>query len=92
MKQLVYRVGVMSLLVVSQLMAADKLEGFFEEANSYLITVIGPAIVLIGIAVAGLYMALGRPEGVKRGIWAITGGVVLSLSTWLYNLAITWAA
>jgi len=79
-------------LMTHPIYGADKINQFFSSANSFIIKSIGPGVVLLGILIAGIFIALGRPEGVRRGVYAIMGGLMITASSWLYNLITRWAS
>jgi hypothetical protein len=51
-----------------------------------LITIVGPGILVIGIAVAGVSMALGNEQGMRQGAIAAGGGALIMLSRAVLDL------
>ncbi len=61
--------------------------GFFlERIGDFLIRTVGPGVLVIGIAVAGVSMALGDEQGMRRGGLAAGGGALIMLSRAVLDL------
>ncbi|OGW81642.1 MAG: hypothetical protein A3G33_08290 [Omnitrophica bacterium RIFCSPLOWO2_12_FULL_44_17] len=56
------------------------LGAFLEGVGDFLIRTVGPAVLVIGIAVAGIGMALGDERAMSRGGLAAAGGALILLS------------
>lgn len=56
------------------------LQVFLEGVGDFLIRIVGPAVLVIGIAIAGVSMALGDEQGMRRGALAAGGGALILLS------------
>ncbi len=56
------------------------LSSFLEGVGDFLIRIVGPAVLVIGVAVAGVSMALGDEQGMRRGALAAGGGALILLS------------
>lgn len=56
------------------------LNAFLEGVGDFLIRIVGPAVLVIGVAVAGVSMALGDEQGMRRGALAAGGGALILLS------------
>ena len=56
------------------------LDAFLEGVGDFLIRTIGPGVLVIGVAVAGVSMALGDEQGMRRGALAAAGGALILLS------------
>jgi type IV secretory pathway VirB2 component (pilin) len=56
------------------------LGSFLEGIGDFLIKTVGPAVLVIGIAVAGISIALGDEQGMRRGTLAAAGGALILLS------------
>ena len=83
----------MLLMTASPLFAApNKVSDFFTDLISFIVSSIGPGIILLGIVLGGIFIAAGKPQGVHRCVYAIIGGFVITASTWIYNLATGWAS
>lgn len=64
----------------------DDIESFLTQVGDFLITIIGPGILVIGIAVAGVSMALGNERGMSQGAIAAGGGALIMLSRAILDL------
>ncbi len=53
---------------------------FLEGVGDFLIRTVGPAVLVIGISVAGIGMALGDERAMSRGGLAAAGGALILLS------------
>lgn len=56
------------------------LENFLTDIGTWLITVVGPTVLVIGVSLAGVSMALGDERGMQRGFLAAAGGALILLS------------
>ncbi len=56
------------------------LNAFLEGVGDFLIRIVGPAVLVIGIGVAGVSMALGDDRGMRQGALAAGGGALILLS------------
>jgi type IV secretory pathway VirB2 component (pilin) len=79
------------LFVVSSVALADsgseaQLGTFLQGIADFLIRVIGPAILVIGVCVGGISMATGNEGGVGRGIMAAIGGAIIMMSRAILDL------
>lgn len=59
---------------------------FLERVGDFLIRTVGPGVLVIGIAVAGVSMALGDEQGMRRGALAAGGGALIMLSRAVLDL------
>lgn len=64
----------------------EEIEFFLEAIGTFLIQVIGPGILVIGIAVAGVSMAMGNEQGMRQGALAAGGGALIMLSRAILDL------
>lgn len=64
----------------------EELEFFLDSIGSFLINIIGPGVLVIGVAVSGISMALGNEDGMKRGAFAALGGALIMLSRAVLDL------
>lgn len=62
------------------------LGSFLEQVGDFLIRTIGPGVLVIGVSVAGVSMALGDEQGMRRGALAAGGGAVIMLSRAILDL------
>lgn len=56
------------------------LDSFLTGIGDFLIRTVGPGVLVIGIAVAGVSMALGDERGMQRGALAAGGGALIMLA------------
>ncbi len=56
------------------------LGAFLEGVGDFLIRTVGPAVLVIGVGVAGVGMALGDERAMQRGALAAGGGALILLS------------
>ena len=59
---------------------------FLERLGDFLIRTIGPGILVIGVAIAGVSIALGDEQGMRRGALAAGGGALIMLSRAVLDL------
>lgn len=62
------------------------IESFLEQLGDFLITAVGPGILVIGIAISGVSMALGNEQGMRQGAIAAGGGALIMLSRAVLDL------
>ncbi len=62
------------------------LEYFLEGVGDFLINKVGPAVLVIGVCVAGAGMALGDHLATQRGFLAAVGGALILLSRAVLDL------
>ena len=67
-------------LAFAEANAESDLNAFLEGVGDFLIQTIGPGVLVIGVAVAGVSMALGDEDGMRRGALAAGGGALIMLS------------
>ncbi|MDA9101167.1 TrbC/VirB2 family protein, partial [Omnitrophica bacterium] len=67
-------------LVFAEANAEGDLDAFLIGVGDFLIRTIGPGVLVIGVAVAGVSMALGDEQGMRRGALAAGGGALIMLS------------
>lgn len=60
--------------------AEGDLDSFLSGVGDFLIKTVGPGVLVIGIAVAGVSMALGDERGMQRGALAAGGGALIMLA------------
>jgi len=63
-----------------------QLEAFLEGIADFLIRVIGPGILVIGVCFGGISMATGNERGLQRGIMAALGGAFIMMSRSILDL------
>ena len=67
-------------LAFAEATSESDLNAFLEGVGDFLIRIVGPAVLVIGVAVAGVSMALGDERGMKQGALAAGGGALILLS------------
>ena len=67
-------------MVFAEATSESDLGAFLEGVGDFLIRTVGPAVLVIGIAVAGIGMALGDERAMSRGALAAGGGALILLS------------
>ena len=77
--------GLGVLLLQTQICYAEAgsetdLQFFLQGVGDFMIRTIGPGVLVIGIAIAGVSMALGDEQGMRRGGLAAGGGALIMLS------------
>jgi type IV secretory pathway VirB2 component (pilin) len=60
--------------------AEADLDSFLSGIGDFLIRTVGPGVLVIGIAIAGVSMALGDERGMQRGALAAGGGALIMLA------------
>ena len=82
--------GFLSLFLANRVYAfagsQDDLGQFLQSLGDFLIRTVGPGVLVIGIAVAGVSMALGDEQGMRRGALAAGGGALIMLSRAVLDL------
>ena len=63
-----------------------QLEDFLEGIADFLIRVIGPGILVIGVCIGGISMATGNERGLQQGIFAALGGALIMMSRAILDL------
>ncbi|PIQ87182.1 MAG: hypothetical protein COV74_01280 [Candidatus Omnitrophica bacterium CG11_big_fil_rev_8_21_14_0_20_45_26] len=64
----------------------EDLRVFLESLGDFLIQTIGPGVLVIGVAIAGVSMALGDEQGMRRGALAAGGGALIMLARAILDL------
>lgn len=57
-----------------------QLGSFLQGIADFLIQIVGPAVLVIGVCLGGVSMATGDERGVSRGIMAALGGALIMMS------------
>jgi len=73
-------------LVFAEASAESDLDTFLSGIGDFLIKTVGPGVLVIGIAVAGVSMALGDDRGMQRGALAAAGGALIMLARAVLDL------
>lgn len=67
-------------LAFAEATSESDLNSFLEGVGDFLIRIVGPAVLVIGVSVSGISMALGDEQGMRRGALAAGGGALILLS------------
>jgi len=67
-------------LAFAEANAESDLDTFLSGVGDFLIKTVGPGVLVIGIAVAGVSMALGDERGMQRDALAAGGGALIMLA------------
>ncbi len=59
---------------------------FLQGIADFMIRIIGPAILVIGVCMGGISMATGNERGLNRGIMAALGGAIIMMSRAILDL------
>jgi hypothetical protein len=73
-------------LAYAEAQSKEEIEYFLEGLGTFLIQTIGPGILVVGIAIAGISMAAGNEQGIRRGALAAGGGAIIMLSRAILDL------
>ncbi len=73
-------------LAYAEAQSKEEIQYFLEGLGTFLIQTIGPGILVIGIAIAGISMAAGNERGIQRGALAAGGGALIMLSRAILDL------
>lgn len=64
----------------------SQLEEFLEGIADFLIRIIGPGILVIGVCIGGISMATGNEMGLRRGVFAALGGAIIMMARAILDL------
>ncbi len=59
---------------------------FLSGVADFLIRIVGPGVLVIGVCIGGISMAAGNEMGVRKGVFAAAGGAVIMLSRAILDL------
>ena len=77
---LTFALMIQAQMAYAEAVSEDDLRMFLEQIADFLIRTVGPSVLVIGIAIAGVSMALGDEQGMRRGALAAGGGALIMLS------------
>ncbi len=85
---------VLSLLVLFKTTAAHaalfdseaQLGQFLQGIGDFLISIVGPGVLVIGVCIGGISMATGNEMGLRRGIFAAMGGAMIMMARSILDL------
>ena len=58
----------------------SQVSSFLTSSVSWLVTVLGPGVFIIGVIMVGISLALGDQDAMRRGGYVIGGGALIFLS------------
>ncbi len=73
-------------LAYAEASSEEDLRLFLEQVGDFLIRTVGPSVLVIGVAIAGVAMALGDERAMTRGCLAAGGGALIMLSRAILSL------
>jgi len=59
---------------------------FLQGIGDFLITIVGPGVLVIGVCIGGISMATGNEMGLRRGIFAALGGAMILMARSILDL------
>ncbi len=59
---------------------------FLQGIGDFLITIVGPGVLVIGVCIGGISMATGNEMGLRRGIFAAFGGAMILMARAILDL------
>ncbi len=59
---------------------------FLQGIADFLIRIVGPGVLVIGVCIGGISMATGNEMGLRRGIFAACGGAMIMMSRAILDL------
>ena len=71
----------MTTQVFAQSGDASKITSFFSSSLSWLSTVMGPSVFVLGLCLVGFSMATGNEDSVRKGGYVVAGGALILLSS-----------
>lgn len=77
---------IQTALAYAEAQSKEELGYFLDAVGTFLIHTIGPGILVIGIAVAGISIALGNEQGMRQGALAAGGGALIMLARAILDL------
>jgi type IV secretory pathway VirB2 component (pilin) len=57
-----------------------QVQSFLSSSTTWLITVLGPGVFIIGVVMVGISLAMGDQDAMRRGGYVIGGGALIFLS------------
>ncbi|MFH1725862.1 MAG: TrbC/VirB2 family protein [Elusimicrobiota bacterium] len=57
-----------------------QLGSFLAQSANWLVTILGPGVIAIGVIMVGLSLAIGNVDAMRRGGYVIGGGALIFLS------------
>lgn len=68
-----------------------QLQTFLTSTASWLVTVLGPGLFLVGVIMVGISLAMGDQDAMRRGGYVIAGGALIFLSSSVVALLKSWS-
>lgn len=82
--------GIVLGVLVSSAIFADTVSDSIGEANNWLTETLGPVILVLGICLSGYYILIGNRNAVKKGVFAIVGGLIITAADDIQKLILSW--
>jgi type IV secretory pathway VirB2 component (pilin) len=79
------------LLMQHMVFASDKFSKGLDSASNWLISTIGPTVIILGIVAAGYFIVIGNREGTSKAILAVLGGILIMSARAISTLITGWA-
>ncbi len=73
-------------LAYAESTSKEEIQFFLEAVGTFLIQIVGPGILVIGLALAGISIAIGNEQGMRQGALAAAGGALIMLSRAILDL------
>lgn len=64
---------------------AQSIDAIVQDGADYLISRLGPALFLVGIAITGISIALGNIGAVRKGAYVVGGGITVMAAQGIFN-------
>ena len=90
MKRVKHLWGIVLGVLVSNAIFADTVSDSIGEANDWLTGTLGPVVLVLGICLSGYYILIGNREAVKKGVFAIVGGLIITAAEDIQELIMSW--
>jgi len=84
-------IGGLLLCLQHMMFANDKFSDGLDSASNWLISTIGPTVIILGIVTAGYFIVIGNREGTSKAILAVLGGILITSARAISTLITGWA-
>ena len=86
-------IGYLSLFLSlhTRLFATDQVGNFFQQANNWIISSIGPGVITFGLIYAAFSGMSGRPDSVMKGVYVSVGGLLITAAPFISSQIVSWA-
>ena len=75
------------LLLMASPVLAD-VTGGISSANSWLISTLGPLLIVLGLVVAGMCIVFGNREAAGKGVYVLIGGAIITSASEIKDLIV----